>query len=155
MRIEDRAAFLLRHPEDAGLGLLIKGRRLVLRIIHEPAFTAHRSWSLYAASRDDSRLLLLRLTREPSVDPIDPKLVNRVSYLEANAADELLAEGAAIRIPPIVLDAALGLDGEFWNFEGGDFFWNTKLCWWCEGPPAWKALDDWTRRLTAFLDAQG
>jgi hypothetical protein len=153
--VEDRAAFLLRHPEQAGLHLLVKGRRVILRIVHEPAFTAHRSWSLYAPSQDDARLLVLRLTREPSVDPIDPKLVNRVAYLDPAAAANLLVEGAAIRVP--VFDNGrrhgIGIDGEIWTFRSGDLFTGASLEWWCDGPPEWKPFADWARRVAAFLDS--
>jgi hypothetical protein len=152
--LEDRAAFLLRHPEQAGLHLLLKGRRLVVRVVHEPAFVAHRSWSLYRGAPDDMRLLVLRLTREPSVDPIDPKLVNHVSYLDPAAAVALLDEGAAIRVP--VFDNqgrhGIGIDGEIWTFQSGDRFTGARLEWWCDGPPEWKPFADWTRRLAEFLD---
>lgn len=157
--LEQRAAYLLTHPEETGLRQLLRRQKLLVRVVHSPAFEPHRAWSVYRPRKEErgGSLLLLRLTWDQSVEPQTPgsdapKVVDRVAYVPQSRLEAVLAQGAGIRIPFFCGDGPWGLDGETWTVDAGEYFNTSKLEWWCDGPDAWRPFIEWVRNLAALLD---
>jgi len=160
-----RAMILLKgadgiEPRDPIRGLLPE-----LRLWHYPAFSAHKSWTIFKSRSQNSQSVVrevawdfpadsMRLT-----DPLiglkegfhtNPSVTVRDGKLLDDELSVLIEKGRRINIQLIGIGRRLGLDGEFSGVESYGFD-RMRLEWWCEGPEEWRALIDWVMNLRNFL----
>src|SRR5262245_5781501 len=137
-----------------------------IRLWHYPAFSAHKSWTIFKSRSQNSQSVVREVTWDfladsvrltdpliglkqgfhtnPSISVRDGKLLNN------DELSILIEKGRRLNIQLIKIGRRLGLDGEFSGVESYGFD-RMRLEWWCEGPEEWRSLIDWVVNLRNFL----
>lgn len=125
-----------------------------ITIYHIPSFEDCTGWTVYQVHRskdyvlqsvtwrqpvDSRRIEDLMLGRVTGVSPA-PTLEEASCVLDATWFESQFTAFTSIRIP-LHTNRPIGLDGESFGVHApGEF----EVEWWCEGPPEWKELIQWT-----------
>src|SRR5262245_37055394 len=118
------------------------------RLWHYPAFSAHKSWTIFKSRSQNSQSVVREVTWDfPAdsarlADPLvglkqgfhtNPTVVVRDGKLPDDEFSSLIEQGRRLNIPLIGIEERVGLDGlssgiELFGFD------RVRLEWWCEGP---------------------
>jgi len=138
------------------------------RLWHYPAFSAHKSWTIFKSRSQNSQSVVREVTWDFLADnarlddPLvglkqgfhtNPTVVVRDGKLPDDEFSILIEEGRRLNIPLIGIEQGVGLDGEISGIELFGFD-RVRLEWWCEGPMEWRALTDWVEKFRVFLSNQ-
>ncbi|WP_254513650.1 hypothetical protein [Anatilimnocola floriformis] len=152
-------------------GLLIEGRTLpVCQLLILPSFDNPVSWDVvsYFSREDGKQTRLVRSTWRMDVDhealrspverqkhprPYQPTLESGWVLLDAEKLEALLAQVRSIRIPLLVAEAPMGLDGITYELAFGEFFCNSRIVWWCNMPQEWRELEPSVAELERLFES--
>lgn len=81
-----------------------------------------------------------------------PTLVVHDARTTDRALRPYLRELRKLSIPPLGIDASIGIDGETFGLQTYGASDSTRLEWWCEGPREWRPFTEAAGRLRNFLD---
>ena len=139
-----------------------------IRLWHYPAFSAHKSWTIFKSRSQNSQSVVREVTWDfladnaRLADPLvglkqgfhtNPTVVVRDGKLPDDEFSILIEQGRRLNIPLIGIEQRVGLDGVTSGIELFGFD-RVRLEWWCEGPKEWRALTDWVKKFRVFLSDQ-
>jgi hypothetical protein len=167
-RLEERALARLARPLEAPGRVALDRAAVVVRVWQYPAFDPYKSWCLIrGVAAQAERWLVRRTTWERSADyerasdplrqaafMVDPAPAPSIDVHDAVVGTDFAAAFierlGTLTLPALVASQGLGIDGveNGIEMERG----RVRLEWWCEGPPAWRALTEGVERLRVDLD---
>ena len=153
-----------RLPEQKGLSRF----HVELRLWHYPSFEPYVAWLLYRHRTEKSCLLREVVWDKPDeanrmLNPLEgikrgfiikPRFRIRDVEIDKEEIDHRLGELQRIEMPVFIENSAFGLDGESSGIARGNGFLDTRISWWCEGPPEWKTVTSWFYHTKTYLETQ-
>ncbi|MHC4475297.1 MAG: hypothetical protein ACYTEL_06620 [Planctomycetota bacterium] len=142
----------------------------MLRVWHYPAFAPYRAWTVYkdSAGAERGEYKLVRVTWDQRrdlhrlhSDPMngssegfhaEPTITFNELTLPKSAVDTVLNRLRRERIDLFVETDSIGIDGETYGIDFGDYMSCTRVAWWCQGPKQWKRFTDLVVKLISILE---
>jgi len=166
--LERRAIILLEGADKIEPQVPIRGLLPEFCLWYYPAFSAHKSWTVFKSRSRNSQSVVREVTwdfpadsarlRDPLVGlkqgfHTNPTVVVRDGKLPDDEFSSLIEQGRRLNIPLIGIEQRVGLDGVIFGIELFGFD-RVRLEWWRQGPKEWRALTDWVKKFRGFLSDQ-